>query len=391
MFYTNVTQINTKILHRYVDDDGERKSELVHFEPTLYLPTKTKTDLRGIRGEYLTPKTFGGIKEARNFIKDYDDVSNFGVHGNQNYWAQFIQETYTGEVQWDMRKLVVANLDIETLINDPNNPGLNPLDSPIEGVNRITAITIEVNNRYYVFGSKPFDVSLCEDDVKYLYCPTETKLLSSFLKFWGVLEPDIVTGWNINYFDIPYLIGRISRVLGDDSIHKLGPTAYKHNERTVGVREHRTGDGIDISIDGISIIDYLESYKKFTYKTRERYSLDHIAFVELGEKKIDYSEYGNLDGLYEKNHDLYILYNIKDVKLVRRLDDKLNLMMLIMTLTYMCHIPHQDVFSQVRMWDTLIYNYLLERNVVVPPKAEFHKSAKYEGAYSMRFSDFICS
>lgn len=396
-FYTNVTQIGTRMLHRYIDEDGKRQSELVHFKPTLYIPSNDKNaEFRGIRGEKLDHVKFDGIIDARDFIKEYEDVSNFEIHGNRNYWAQFIQETYPGEINWNLKKIRVANLDIETLMDDPDNPGLNPIDNPIEAVNRITAITVEFNNKYVVFGSKPFTGEFEEgDDVKYMYCESEGKLLYQFLQFWGMLEPDIITGWNINYFDIPYLIGRISKILGDEAIHKLGPTALKYNERTISVREHKVGSGLDISIDGISIIDYMEAYKKFTYKMRERYSLDHIAYVELGERKLDYSEYGNLDELYEGDYNKYIVYNIRDVKLIRRLDNKLNLMMLIMTLTYMCHIRHEDVFSQVRMWDTLIYNYLLERGTIIPPKGEFRKDQKYEGAYvrepKVGMHEWVCS
>lgn len=398
-FYTNVTQIGTRMLHRFIDDDGKRQSELVHFKPTLYIPTKEKTaNFRGIRDERLESVEFEGISDARDFIKQYEDVTNFEIHGNRNYWAQFIQEAYTGEVNWNLKQIRVANLDIECLMDDPDNPGLNPIDNPIEAVNRITAITVELNNKYIVFGSKPFTGEFEKDyEVKYMYCESEGKLLYQFLQVWGIVEPDIITGWNINYFDIPYLIGRISKILGDDAIHRLGPTALKYNERTISVREHKQGTGLDISIDGISVIDYMEAYKKFTYKMRERYSLDYIASVHLDHKKIDYKAEGfkNLDDLYDRDYNKYVLYNIRDVELVRRLDDKLNLMMLIMTLTYMCHIRHEDVFSQVRMWDTLIYNYLLDSSVIIPPKAEFHKDSKYEGAYvrdpKVGMHEWVCS
>ena len=159
----------------------------------------------------------------------------------------------------------------------------------------------------------------------------------------------------------------------------MAPTAKKYTKKCINEREF---DGnVEYTLNGISVLDYMRLYKKFTYKMREKYSLDYIAHVELGEKKLDYSEYGNLDDLWEKNPQRYIEYNIHDVRLVERLDAKLNLMMLIFTLTYMCHIRFEDVFSQVRMWDTLIYNKMLDGGVVIPPKQAFSKSEKYEGAY----------
>ncbi len=382
MFYTYVNNIGNQILHRWVDEDGERHSEMTQFAPTLYVQGEDDDNaFEGIRKEKLAPVEFGDIKDAREYIREYQDISNFPIFGNTNWWAQFIQSNYTGAVDWNMKDLVVANLDIEVLINDPDNPGKNPIENPIEAVNRITAITVEVNNKYIVFGSKEYTGKKLPLNATHMYCETEEDLLVKFLTMWKNLEPDVVTGWNINYFDIPYLIGRIRDRLGGDMVNYLGPTAAKYTNRVINIREFSNGNGIDVSILGLSCLDYLEMYKKFTYKMRERYSLDYIAYCELGEKKLDYSEYGNLDDLYENDYNKYIDYNIKDVELIRRLDNKLNLMMLVMTLTYMCHIRHEDVFSQVRMWDTLIYNNLLDKNVVIPPKGDFHKDEKYEGAY----------
>lgn len=380
-FYTNVSQIGDMILHRWVDDDGERHSEFTDFSPTLYVPSG-KGEYAGIRGEQLAPLELTTITEARETLKKYNDISNFKLYGNTNWWAQFINENYTGEIDWDIDKLKIANLDIEVLIDDPANPGLNPIANPIEGVNRVTAITVEIAGEYFVFGSKPYVGDLPENATHY-YFDEESKLLYGFLTFWCDLNPDVVTGWNIEYFDIPYLVGRIASVLGEDAVNMLAPAARHLVKRSVRIREFNEGDGVEVTLLGMSVMDYLKMYKKFTYKLRERYSLDFIAEVELGEKKLDYSQYENLDEFYEKDYHGYIDYNIRDVKLVRRLDDKLNLMMLVMSLTYMCHIRHEDVFSQVRMWDTLIYNDLLSNKVVVPPKQEFQKDEKYEGAYVM--------
>lgn len=381
-FYTYANQIGNRILHRWIDDDGERHMECTDFDPSLYV-NSGDGEYRGIRGENLQRVHFDSIKESRDFIKKHDDITNFPIHGNQSWWAQFLQQEYTGKIDWDMSKLVIANIDIEVLMNDPDNPGLNPVENPIAAVNRITAITVEVDGEFVVFGSKPYPDENLPHNAKHYYFGEEGELLYAFLHYWSDINPDVVTGWNIAYFDIPYLIGRIRKIMGDESVRMLGPAGSRFTKNVVGVREFTSmgQDQVEVSIMGLSIMDYLQMYKKFTYKMRERYSLDFVAYVELGERKLDYSEYGNLDSLYEQNYKQYIDYNIRDVHLVNRLDQKLNLMMLVLTLTYMCHIRHEDVFSQVRMWDTLIYNTLLEKNVVIPPKQEFSKSQKYEGAY----------
>lgn len=369
--YTYVDQIGTKILHRWVDEQGVRHSEWGNFCPTLYVQSnKENNEFRGIRQEKLSPVDFDSIWDARQFVQKYQGVDNFPIYGNQNWWAQFIQENYTGEVEWDIEKLTIATLDIECRM-DTGFP--NPQIAPSE----LTCISVGVKGDVYVFATKDFETD--DDKVIFQWCETEEELLHYFLKCWRMLEPDIVTGWNVQGFDIPYMVNRIKRVLGDDYANQMAPTAKKYTKKCINEREF---DGeVEYTLNGISVIDYMRLYKKFTYKMRERYSLDFIAHVELGEKKLDYSEYGNLDDLWEQNPQRYIEYNIHDVRLVERLDEKLNLMMLITTLTYMCHIRFEDVFSQVRMWDTLIYNKMLDDNVVIPPKQTFSKSEKYEGAY----------
>lgn len=369
MFYTNVAQIGNRIFHRYIDSDGKRKDYFGDFAPELFVATKKPTKYRGINGEALDKVEFGGIADAREFVKEYSDISNMSIHGNQNWWAQYIAKEYPDEIDWDMSKMVIANIDIETRM-DKGFP--EPQYAPAN----VTAITIEVNNHYMVFGSKPYTAELPKN-VKHEYCQTETQLLMSFINFWKQLAPDVVTGWNTDGFDLPYLYTRIKNELGEEYAQMLSP-AHKYTKRCVN--EKITEYGLDVNIVGLSSLDLMKMYKKFTYKMRERYSLDFIGYVELGERKLDYSEYGNLDDLYEKDYNKYIDYNIRDVELVKRIDDKLQLKMLVMTLAYMCKINHSDTFSQVRMWDTLIYNKLMEQNTIIPPKQSNSKNEKYEGA-----------
>jgi hypothetical protein len=121
-------------------------------------------------------------------------------------------------------------------------------------------------------------------------------------------------------------------------------------------------------LSGISSLDYLDLYKKFTYSQQESYRLDHIGYVELGEKKIDYSEYGTLQTLYVENHQKFIEYNIKDVELVVNLDAKMKLIDMALALAYDAKVNYEDVYTQVRMWDVLIHNYLWKEGIAVSPK-----------------------
>lgn len=363
--------MGNRILHKYVDDRGNRQDFFGHFSPELFFPhAQENPEYVGIRGEPLTRKTFKNIKHAKDFCKKYSDVSNFEVHGNQNYWSQFIAHEYPTTIDWDISKIIVANVDIETNMDDGfPDPAIAP--------SMITSITVGVNGRYHVFGMKDYVVQ--EDDEFFNLCVSEKEMLFKFLMFWKRTDPDVVTGWNIEGFDIPYLVNRIRRVMGHEYVYHLAPAARKHNKQFAVTSREREGV-VYWTLAGISILDYMKMYKKFTFKLRERYSLDYICYVELGEKKLDYSEYGNLDDLYEKNPQRYVEYNIRDVRLVDKLDKKLNLLMLVFTLSYKSKIPFEDVFSQVRMWDSFIYNTLLEQNIVIPPKKSHSKDSKYEGA-----------
>jgi len=375
-FYTYIRQVGNDILHRYVDEDGNRHVECTPFKPTLYVVRPEDSPYKTLKGDNAHPVEFESMYEANNYRKKFDEV-----HGNQNYWAQFIREQYPDDIEWDLDKIIIANVDIECFIDDPAAPGGNPLLSPIDAVNAITAITLNVDDKYFVFGSKPYTWDDIPLNAIYSYCETEEELLTKFLDKWMEINPDIVTGWNIDYFDIPYLVGRIGQILGGGDVTKLSPACRDIIKQPVTVRSHREGNGVDVYIMGVVSFDYLKMYKTFTFKLQERYTLDHIAYVELKRKKLDYSEVGNLDDLYHNNYKKYIDYNVVDTELVRKIDDKKQLIEQALTLVYMTKIQHGDVFGQIKFWDTIIYNELMDNNIVVPPQVYTEKSEKYEGAY----------
>lgn len=381
-FYTNVSQIGNYIYHRYIDHDGRKKEEYSNFvDIDLYIPSHEETPYKAFfNGQSLKRVSFAKIADAKDFINEFDDVENMPIHGNRNWWAQFIAKEYPEEhIKYDPEKLIIANIDIEVSMTFDN--GDKGFPEPEQAPAKVTAITVEVNNEYFVFGSKEYTKEL-DDNVKHTPAKDEADLLLNFLRFWEELKPDVVTGWNIDGFDIPYLVNRISKILGDEQVTRLSPAKRFLKGKAVNVWE-KNRDGRtykEYIIHGLAVNDLLKLYKSYTFKMRERYSLDYIAYVELGRNKLDYSEYGNLDDVYREDYNTYIDYNIRDVKLVRELNDKLKLIELAMSLTYQAKIRHEDHFYQVRMWDTLIYNKLLEKNVVVPPMKASEKNEKYAGA-----------
>jgi DNA polymerase elongation subunit (family B) len=189
--------------------------------------------------------------------------------------------------------------------------------------------------------------------------------------------PEVITGWNSMFYDIPYLVRRLEKILGEKIMKRISPWGIVSEKETFVLGRNQ----IYYNIGGISQLDYLDLYKKFTYKAQESYRLDYIAEVELGQKKLDHSEFDTFKDFYTKGWQKFCAYNIKDVELVDRLEDKMKLIELALTMAYDAKVNYNDVFSQVSMWDTIIYNYLKDRNIVIPPKTKSEKSEKYAGAY----------
>ena len=202
-------------------------------------------------------------------------------------------------------------------------------------------------------------------------------MLNSFIYHWNKNPPEVVTGWNCRLYDIPYICGRIDRIMGTKKMKLLSPWGLVTKEELyINGRKFNVFD-----IAGVTTLDYLELYKKFTYTNRESYRLDYIAEVELGQKKLDHSEFDTFKDFYRGNWKKFVDYNIVDVELVDRLEDKMKLIELALTMAYDAKVNYVDVMYQVRMWDTIIYNYLKKRNIVVPQKDTSEKSDRFEGAY----------
>ena len=368
-YYTNVACIGNNILYRGVKE-GRRVKLKVAYTPTLFLPSKKETAYKTLEGEFLEPMKFESVREARDFIKRYDEVTNFKIFGNSSYQYAFIADEFKGMVDWKMEDLSVAIIDIEV-------GSENGFPDPYLANEPITAIAIKyINGAMTVFACGDYKV---QGDEVYIKCDDEYNLCKKFLRFWEENCPDAISGWNIKFFDIPYIVNRFNKILGEDETKKLSPWGYINSRKTVmNNRELVAYDFV-----GVSTLDYIELYRWYAPggKSQESYSLNNICNVELGESKISYEEFDNLHQLYKLNHQKFIEYNIKDVELVLKLEQKLKLIELGLTLAYDTKTNYEDIFAQTRMWDSLINNYLFERNIIVPPKSNNSKSSAFEGAY----------
>ena len=370
-FYKNVEQVGNKILVR-AHENGTDVQYREDFKPSLFVSSnKEVTDYKSLDGRPLRRVMPGSIADCRNFVQQYADVEEFEIHGNTRYLYQYINEKYPGdEIKFDSSLIRVFTIDIETAAEN-GFPDIQSADQEI----LLISLRDSFTNRITVWGSKAFKNE--DRQVDYIHCDDETKLLHSFLGWWQENFPDVITGWNVQLFDIPYICRRMTRMLGDKYTKMLSPWKMV-SDREIYIKGRKQ---IAYDIPGISCLDYLELYKKFTYTNQESYRLDHIAFVELEQKKLDHSEFDTFKEFYTNDWHKFVEYNIHDVRLVDRLDDKMKLLELAFTMAYDAKVNFEDVYSQVRMWDAIIYNYLEKQKIAIPPKQNSHKDAQYAGAY----------
>ena len=364
MFYTNVQPFGNYIALRGIDGRGESFQKKVRYEPTLFVPSQKNSNWKTLDGKVVSPVNWGSMKDSRQAMKDYGS----DVYGIDQFQYSFISDQFRGMIDYDYSKIRIAYIDIECSSENgfPNIASANE---------EVLAISIKIGDDFKTYACGEYSPT---DDVRYIKCPNEKTLLTEFINDWASNYPDIVTGWNSRFFDIPYLVNRTIRVLGERMANKLSPWGWFRESKVtlVGGREQQVYDLI-----GISSIDYMDAYKKFTYINRESYSLNFICYAELGEKKLDYSEASTLHELYRTNFQKFVDYNVHDVVLVEKLEEKMKLLEMIISLAYMAKCNFNDVFSPVKMWDCIIYNHLREQKIVIPPKRHEQKLEAYEGAY----------
>ena len=368
-FYSKIEQAGNRLLVVGYEN-GQRIVERVPFSPTLFIKTKNYSEYRTLKGELVAPVPQGSINDAKEFVKKCKN-SEVEVYGNTRYLYQYIAETYPeDEIIYDSSKLRVFNIDIETAAEN-GFPNIASADQAILSI----SIKDSYTNRITVWGAKAFNNIF--DDVDYLHFNDEQAMLTNFIHWWNDNFPDIITGWNVEFFDMPYIVNRVERILGDKYKKLLSPW------KLVSTREVEINNKMQVATDilGLSILDYIQLYKKFTYVNQESYALNHICLVELDEEKLDHSEYDTFKEFYTNDWQKFIEYNIHDVRLVDRLDDKMKLLDLAITLAYDAKVNFEDVFSQVCCWDNYIYIELMKDNIVIPPKKEQEKKDKYAGAF----------
>jgi len=368
-FYTNVFARSGRVYCRGYDM-GIRVQDAVPYKPYLFVPSPNG-DYKTLNGSRVEKKSFSNMYEAKDWAKKQETIDNaLPFYGLTHFQYLYIYDTYKGEIEYDPSMINVVTLDLECA-SDEGFPDISRADK------EITAITLRSNGKSAVFGCGDFHTE--DKNIYYVKCESVVDLLDKFMQIWrsDAWSPDILTGWNVEFFDVPYLVNRIKNLFGETAAKRLSPWNMLE-EKTIEIRGRKNQTYVPA---GISILDYLQLYKKFSFTNQESYKLDYISQIELGEKKIDYSEYGSLLDLYKNNFQKFIEYNIHDCVLVDRLEDKLKLIEQVMALAYDAKVNYNDVMTTVRPWDIIIHNYLLDQNIVIPQMVMNSMNSALVGGY----------
>ncbi len=376
-FYTNVSRYGNSLLYRGYKN-GKKIQTKIKYQPTYFVSTAKPSNWKSLDGANVSPINFDSMRDAKEWLQVNSQVVGRHIYGNNKHIPAFINDEFPGEIAFDRNQINVSTIDIEVQ-SDAGFP------EPEQAAHEITAICMKnnIDNTFYVWGLKDYDVEnsiMQENRVVYKHCKTESELLLEFIAHWSLPSqcPDVITGWNSRFFDIPYIVNRIIKIHGEEFVRRLSPWGLIDRRDITTMRRKQMA----YEIQGIAQMDYLDLFKKFgySYGPQETYKLDHIASVVLGEKKLSYEEHGNLHTLYKHDHQKFIDYNIKDVDLVDRFEDKMGLITLALTMAYRGGVNYSDVMGTTAIWDAIIFRNLYANQVIIPFAEEKFKTP-YPGGY----------
>ena len=392
-FYLTVEQIGDNILERYIDSSGKERVREVAYKPCMFAhaPEEQATKYLDIYGKGCVKKTFDTMRDASNWKKRMEDIGLEAL-GMDDYKLSYLSDTYRKDIKYDVSKIRIANFDIE--VTSPDG-----FPEPAQAKHPIDAITHydSIDDKFYVFDLlvspygtvEEWSIKIAEklqeeggDEVpkeiinKIVYLPfsDEKEMMLEYLNFWQQKTPVILTGWNVETFDIPYVYNRYKNLFGESTAKRLSP----HRKTRVKVIENMYGAREIITLFGISVLDYIDLYKKFSFTNQPSYSLDYVSEYELKVGKLKYD--GPISKLRETNHQRYISYNIIDVYRVVQIDMKRQFILLSLDMGYYAKMQIQSVFSPIKTWDAIIFNSLKEQGKVIP-QARSHVVQPYPGAF----------
>ena len=353
------------------DEAGQRVAVDCSYNPYIYLETTDeKCDGHSIFDTRLKKITFRTQSERFKYLTDNAITRIFE---NLPVTQQFLVDTFyskTEDPAFSKHPLKIYFIDIETYSVD-EFPDIN---NPTHQINIIT-IYDSIKGKFTTWGLKPLTAQIA--NTTYIHCASEFELFQKFVRFMQDDPPDILSGFNSEQFDIPYIIARMTKLLGFDFVRRLSPTGGVYS------RTAHNKFGKDFErwyIDGISCIDYLEIYRKFCTTLRESYKLGAIAELEIGETKTDYGEQ-NLSSLADTNWNLFVEYNVQDVNLLVKLEDKLRYIELLRMLAYSGCTTFERALGTVSIVTGLCAIKARGKKKRIPTFNREDSDGKNEGAY----------
>jgi DNA polymerase elongation subunit (family B) len=364
-YYTACTLKGNKVLVRGYRN-GERFTESISFKPSLFIRTEKDSKYKTLKNVKVKKMIFDTLYDCREFLDQYRELEDCPIYGNTDFITQYLMESYPNEIEYDLKQIKIAYLDLEC----ESENGFPNLDNPNEKVN---LMSIRISGVTHVISFIPITLPDC----KVHMVSNEKELLKKTFEILSREDVDIITGWNIKLFDMPYIIGRALLYFEQKEIESWMPfNLMKFRETDIGGKKYKVYE-----FPGYTILDYMDLYKKFSGTNQESYALQNIAKVELDAQKLDYSEYGSLREFYKKNFQKFAEYNVQDAILVERLDNKLKLIDLAVSIAYEAKITYDTVFFATRIWETICCDYLMQRNIVPPLKRSYNKDEQFVGAY----------
>lgn len=377
-FYTNLAYHENDIYIKGYKEDGTPFKGKKPFRPYCFI--KSAGDYITFDGSSpLSKKTFDSIEEMKQYTSTqkttgkYPEVFGLGVDGKYINKSElvytFIADTFQDDIEFDINSIVVLDVDIETTSLSAQTGEVLSISCSVLKHGKLTYKTWGLN---FYTGDKVLNYERCDD---------EQEMLKKFCRFVRESNADVITGWNLERFDTPYICDRISENYNPEWLKWLSPFDLMPKKLHKTTKNRKTGqdEEYDIwKIDGLSCLDSMKLYAKYdTYNGS--LSLDNIGEREIGEKKVDYSEYGSLANLYKKNFNLFLEYNQNDVILTNKIIDKTRHIELAITISYLAKINYEDSFSPILTWDNLIFGYLYNKGIIVPRRKENKKDKQNIG------------
>ena len=368
----NYNPFNESVYLRTWTENGDRIDTEFPFRPYLYVEKEGATDAVSIFKTSLLKRVFKNSIERRKFVENSTNKRNFH---NLSPEQQFLIEMYKD----DNNKPEFSQFPLKTYFIDIETASFGEFPIPEKAKDPISLITVyDTLTKVTRTWGLSNDYTPSIENCIYFCCKDEQDLITRFMDFWKSDYPDICSGWNSFGFDMPYIINRFTKLFGEEFVQQLSPVG-----RVTGRKIFTSNFGKEMtkwSISGISCIDYLEIYKTFSVGERESYSLNYISETELGEGKVQHNA-TSLAELSANDWSTFVDYNIQDVHLLVKLEDKLKYLQIVRLLAYKGCTNLESALGKVAIVTGAVAIQAHKQGFIIPTFGSTTERESYEGGY----------